>query len=85
MEKEIQVDLDQYIATTIISKIIHYRKLVGVSQRELSRRSNVTQNIISRMENGIAIPQLGTLSKLLNALELTVELDIKGKGENSTM
>lgn len=75
--KEAAQDIDQFIMNTLVSKIRAYRIFFNVSQRELSRKSGVTQNIISRMENGIAIPQLQTLIKLLNTLELDIEINVK--------
>lgn len=75
--KEAAQNIDQFILDTLVSKIRAYRIFFNVSQRELSRRSGVTQNIISRMENGIAIPQIQTLFKLLNALELDIEINVK--------
>lgn len=74
--KEAAQDIDQFIKDTLVSKIRAYRIFFDVSQRELSRRSGVTQNIISRMENGIATPHLPTLMKLLNALDLDIEIKV---------
>lgn len=74
--KEAAQDIEEFISGNLISKIRAYRVFFGVSQRELSRRSGVTQNIISRMENGLATPQLPTLMKLLNALELDIEINV---------
>lgn len=80
--KDATLDIDNFIMESIVSKIRAYRIFYGVSQRELSRKSGVTQNIISRMENGVAIPQLSTLVKLLNTLDLDIEIHVKPRQSN---
>lgn len=75
--KEAAQNIDHFIIETLVSKIRAYRIFYNISQRELSRKSGVTQNIISRMESGIAVPQLQTLIKLLDALELDLEINVK--------
>ncbi|MGH2319802.1 helix-turn-helix domain-containing protein [Planococcus sp. SE5232] len=75
--KEAAQNIDRFIIETLVSKIRAYRIFFNISQRELSRKSGVTQNIISRMESGIAVPQLQTLIKLLDALELDIEINVK--------
>lgn len=72
-------NLSEYLTDTMIAQIRAYRINDGISQRELSRRSGVTQNIISRMENGLATPQFETLIKLAETLDLDVEIIIKKK------
>lgn len=68
---------EEYFVESVISKVRAYRIFYEVSQRELSRRSGVTQNIISRMENGTCTPKLQTLIKLMTALDLELEIDVK--------
>lgn len=77
--KENQSALEHYVTESIISNIREYRIAYGISQRELSRRTGVTQNIISRMESGLTIPHLSTLMKLLEALNLNIKVSIGPK------
>lgn len=46
------------------------RESRGLSQEELSQKSGISQNSISRIENGIRKPRKGTLEKLAKALEV---------------
>jgi transcriptional regulator with XRE-family HTH domain len=46
------------------------RESRGLSQEELSQLSGISQNSISRIENGIRKPRRGTLEKLAKALEV---------------
>lgn len=51
--------------TTLRSK----RKMAGLTQMELSRRSNVKQSVISDIENGVTkSPRVETMIALGNAL-----------------
>jgi transcriptional regulator with XRE-family HTH domain len=50
------------------------RRRAGLSQRELSRRANVPQATISRIENAVVSPTVDTLDPLIRAcgMELVV-------------
>ena len=80
-QKEKSKDLTNYLLEDLISKIRNHRIHQGFSQRELSRISGVTQNIISRMENLVAIPEFATMIKLIQALDLDIEIIIKSNKE----
>ncbi|HFK1786762.1 TPA: helix-turn-helix transcriptional regulator [Bacillus cereus] len=67
-------DPDLFIALEIVGKLMAARDRKGLSQRELSRLSNVPQKTISRIENGIDIPKIPTLLKLANVLGLEITL-----------
>lgn len=71
--------LTEYLNDSLISAIQAHRIHKGISQRKLSRMSGVTQNIISRMENRLAIPHFETLIKLAETLDLDVQLVVKPK------
>ena len=45
-----------------------------VSQRELARRANTTQAVVSRIENMSASPSVKTLAKLAKALDKKLEI-----------
>lgn len=66
-----------FLIESLIGKVRTYRIFFGISQRELSKKSGVTQNIISRMENGLTTPNIQTIFKLLDALNLDIEITVK--------
>jgi len=72
---------EEFYINEMVGKIRSYRIHRDISQRELSRISGVTQNIISRMENGTRTPQFQTLVKLIDALDLELTLSIKPKNK----
>lgn len=78
-KEEKEANNEDFFIENIISKVRAYRIRYGVSQRELSKKSGVTQNIISRMENGTYTPKLQTLIKLMNVLNLQLEVEVKPK------
>ncbi len=50
------------------------RAELGMSQAELARRSGVSKADISRLERGKANPTLGTLRKVLDELQLDLQV-----------
>ena len=48
------------------------RKLLGITQEELSSRIGVTQENISRWENGIIMPQSSKLPLIAEALDCSL-------------
>jgi transcriptional regulator with XRE-family HTH domain len=46
----------------------------GLTQRELARRSRVSQPMISSIERGLQDPRYGTLERILAAIEHEVDL-----------
>lgn len=69
-----QEDPELFIALEIVGKLMAARDRKGLSQRELARLSGVPQKTISRIENGIDIPKIPTLLKLMNVLGLEISL-----------
>lgn len=59
-------------------KIAEWRKIRGLSQAELSNRSGIDSNMISRYERNIAVPTLETISRLALGLEVTVDELLNG-------
>lgn len=53
------------------------RRAVGISQRELARRSGIPQPSIARIEGGHQIPRYDTLLRLLEACSFELRLGPK--------
>lgn len=62
------------IEETIINKIIETRKNKGLSQKEVAIKAGLKQPAIARIENGTNSPQLDTLLKVFNALDINFEI-----------
>lgn len=60
--------------TELSLKIHHMRAQLGLSQQEVATRAKVTQQQLSKVENGINC-NLTTFLKVCQALDLTVELE----------
>ena len=59
----------------IIQAIIDARKQSGLTQKELSERTGITQGDISKLERGNANPSIRTLQRLANGMGMTVKLE----------
>ena len=59
----------------IIQAMIDARKKQNITQKELSRRTGITQADISRIENGNRNPSLSMLKKLAKGLGMTLRLE----------
>lgn len=58
----------------ITRELISARIAGKVSQRELARRANTTQAVISRIENMTVSPSVGLLQKIAKALDKKLEI-----------
>lgn len=67
-EAEIQLERD------IIEATIEARKKNNLTQRELSKKSGVSQPVIARIEKCINSPQTSTLIKLLYPMGYTIRV-----------
>jgi len=56
----------------LISEIITARSKRGITQKKLEEMSGVKQPVISKIEQGVVTPNLGTILKILAALEKTL-------------
>ena len=56
----------------VAGQVREIRKARHLSQRQLAGRMQVPRTYISKIENGKAIPTLGSLERLANALEVDV-------------
>lgn len=64
---------DSNLRAEIIKELQKVRKEKELSQSKLSELSGVEQSVIARIENGTN-PQIETVLKLLNALDLTLKV-----------
>ena len=59
--------------TAIAKKIIHYRKLKGMTQEALSELTGLNVRTIQRIESGEVDPRLYTLKSIADALSVSLE------------
>ena len=59
----------------IIQALIDARKNSGITQKELSQRTGITQAVISKLENGNANPSVNTLKKLAKGLNMRLKIE----------
>lgn len=64
--------------STIVSSIIKRRQELGISQRSLAERCGLPQSSIARIETLKTTPKLDTLVKLLQALDLKLQVAVAG-------
>ncbi|WP_303815540.1 helix-turn-helix domain-containing protein [Acidaminococcus timonensis] len=60
--------------TAIVSSIIKRRQELGISQRSLAERCGIPQSSVARIETLKTTPKLDTLIKLLQALDLKLQV-----------
>ena len=63
------------IEENIIKTIISTRKKKGLTQKEVAEMTGLKQLAIARIENNVNSPQLDTLIKILDALDLKIEIN----------
>jgi len=66
---------------TIIQAMIDARNNAGLTQKQLSERTGITQADISRLENGNGNPSLRTLKRLASAMEMSLKLEFLPKAD----
>lgn len=59
----------------IVKAMIDARERTGMTQKELSDKTGITQADISRLENGNANPSLKTLQRLAEGMGMTLKLE----------
>ena len=59
----------------ILQALIDARKNSGITQKELSQRTGITQADISKLENGNANPSVKTLKKLAKGLNMRLKIE----------
>lgn len=53
--------------------ICTYRKLLNLTQEELSNKLGGSKNLVSNYENGISTPDIYTLVKLADIFDITLD------------
>jgi transcriptional regulator with XRE-family HTH domain len=66
------VDASTEAGLQVASQVREIRRARHLSQRQLAARMEVPRTYISKIENGKAIPTLGSLERLADALEVDV-------------
>lgn len=64
----------------IIQAMIDARNKEGLTQKELSERTGITQADISRIENGTRNPSLEMVKRLANGLGMRLKIEFIPKG-----
>ncbi|MBH8605908.1 helix-turn-helix domain-containing protein [Thermoactinomyces sp. CICC 10522] len=65
------------------ARLIELRKKRGLTQRDLARKLNTKQSVISRIENGEQNISLAYLNKIADALNAEVEIRFKPKAKRA--
>lgn len=60
-----------------IRSLVKLRKELGITQNEISERSGLTQQVISRIETYDSLPTLRTLLKYIDSMDLEIEIKKK--------
>ena len=59
--------------TTLRKNICAYRKLLNITQEELSYKLGGSKNLVSNYENGISTPDILMLIKLADIFNITLD------------
>ena len=65
----------------IAQAVVHRRKVLGIRQQDLADLVDITTRYLYEVEKGKANPSLETLTRIFDALGLTLEIKIKQPGE----
>lgn len=71
------------ISNLIIDELVRARKARGISQRELAQLCGLPQSTIGRIEAGLVVPNMLTLAKIAEVLQL--ELSLRPKTSRGTV
>ena len=58
---------------TMAEAIVNRRKELGLTQKDLAEKLNITDKAVSKWERGIACPDLATIPKLAQILGISIE------------
>ncbi len=64
--------------------IASFRKQKGMTQNELAEKMNVTDKAVSKWERDLSCPDINTISKLADILDVSVEELLKAKKKDDS-
>lgn len=62
-----------------------YRRIAGMTQRDVARRAGVPQSTVARIETGRLSPRLETFERLLRACRYSLSIVPSGSGLDRTL
>lgn len=62
---------------SIISELARARREIGITQKELAKRTGITQADISRLERGNANPSVKTLQRLAAGMGMVLTMELQ--------
>ncbi len=81
--EEKKTKLEYSVNDEIRKLIIHARTEAGLTQKQLSEKTGLSQANISRIESGQAMPNLGTLKKIADSVGKKLVISFEDfEGEN---
>lgn len=79
-------DLDEIeMISQIVTAMISRRHDLNLTQRDLAKLCNIPQSSLARIESGSTAPNLKTLSKIFNNLDLTLIAQPKSHTSGSAL
>ena len=67
---------------SVMQAMIDARKSTGLTQKQLSEKTGITQADISKLESGNANPSLRTLQRLASGMGMKVKIEFEPIGQN---
>ena len=67
---------------SVMQAMIVARKSAGLTQKQLSEKTGITQADISKLESGNANPSLRTLQRLASGMGMKVKIEFQPIGQN---
>lgn len=67
---------------SVMQAMIDARKSAGLTQKQLSEKTGITQADISKLESGNANPSLRTLQRLASGMGMKVKIEFRPIGQN---
>src|SRR6476469_1746436 len=68
---------DSRLYAEVAGQVAAQRAARGLSQAELAQLTGTTQSAIARLESGRRAPRLDTLQRVSNALDCSLELELR--------